>query len=203
MVVPLGQIVMSAWYDQDMIDCWWAMVRGNYQPMTIYADPHLGRIVANGPMEYGSSEALSEVLASNPGYTLIQLESPGGFVIEGLRMAQLVHDRHMDTVTLDECASACTLVMVTGADRYLGPDAHMGFHRSGFHRSGFSHVFEDHGWTQVDYEIADHFRKYGTKDEFISKALKEPMFRIWWAPHEDMYASGFASAAWADRKSGY
>jgi hypothetical protein len=198
LVVPLSQIVMSLWYDEDMLECWWAMVRGNYQPMTIYADPHLGRIVASGPMEFGSSEMLLDVLKKNPSYTLIQLESPGGFMIEGLRMAQLVHDRHLDTVTLNRCASACTLVMVTGQERYLGPDARMGFHRS-----GYAHVFEDQGWTRVDFEIADHFRKYGAKDDFIAKALSEPMFRIWWAPHEDMYSAGFASAAWADRKSGY
>lgn len=198
LVVPAGELVMSAWYDQDMLSCWWAMIRGNYQPMHIYADPHLGRILATGPMDFGSSEALADVLNANPGYSLIELESPGGFVIEGLRMAQLVHDRHMDTVTLDECASACTLVMVTGRDRYLGPEAHMGFHRS-----GFTHVLEDYGWSQVDYAIAEHYRKYGTQEEFIARALKEPMFRIWWAPHDALYAAGFASAPWADRKSGY
>jgi hypothetical protein len=166
--------------------------------MTIYADPHLGRIVAQGPMDFGSSEALLDVLKKNPGYTLLEMESPGGFVIEGLRMAQLVSERHLDTVTLDRCASSCTLVMVTGKDRYLGPNA-----RVGFHRSGIAHVFEDYGWSQVDYQIADHYRKFGTNEEFITRALKEPMFRIWWAPHEDMVSAGFASADWADRKAGY
>jgi hypothetical protein len=113
-------------------------------------------------------------------------------------MAQLVSERHLDTVTLTRCASACTLVMVTGQERYLGPNARMGFHRS-----GFAHIFEDYGWTEVDHQIAAHLRKYGAKEDFISMALKEPMFRIWWAPHEDMYSGGFANAMWADRKAGY
>lgn len=198
LVVPLSPFAMLVWYDQDMMECWWSMVRGKYQPMTVYADSHLGRIVAMGPMELGSSQALSEVLKQNPGYTLIQLESPGGFVIEGLRMAEMVSQRHLDTVSFDACASACTLVMVTGQERYLGPTVQMGFHRS-----GFAHVYEDYGWSKVDYQIAAHLRKYGAKDDFISQALKEPMFRIWWAPHEDMYSGGFASARWADRKAGY
>jgi hypothetical protein len=197
-IIPLSPFVMLLSYDQDMIDCWWSMVRSKYQPITIYADSHLGRIVATGPIELGSSEALLDVLNKNPGYTLIQLESPGGYVIEGMRMAQLVSERHLDTVTLTRCASACTLVMVTGQERYLGPNARMGFHRS-----GFAHIFEDYGWTEVDHQIAAHLRKYGAKEDFISMALKEPMFRIWWAPHEDMYSGGFANAMWADRKAGY
>ena len=122
-------------------------------------------------------------------------------MVEGLRMAELVElvERYrLDTVSLESCASACTLVLNAGMDRYLGPNA-----KVGFHRSGYIGVYEDNGWTDTDFRIADFYRRHGSNEEFISQALKEPMFRIWWAPHEEMYAAGFASAAWADRKSGY
>jgi hypothetical protein len=38
---------------------------------------------------------------------------------------------------------------------------------------------------------------------FVQKALKEPMYRIWVAPHDEMYTAGYANKAWSERKAGY
>lgn len=198
LVIQLAPHVVIGNYDEEMLDYWWANVRGNYHPMTVYADPHLGRIVARGPMEFGSAEALQQVLDQNPRYTLIEIDSPGGFVIEGIRMADIVAARKMDTVVMSKCASACTLLLVVGKDRYLAPNALVGFHRS-----GRKHLLEDRGWSETDQRIADHYRSYGAAPDFVTQALQEPMFRIWWAPHADMYRAGYANKAWSERKSGY
>lgn len=198
LVIPLGLTNLWDSYEEELLQYWWASVRGQYQPMTVYADPHLGRIRATGPMRYGSAEAMEKVLQENPRYTLIELESPGGHVVEGFRMAQLLADRKMDTVVLGECASACTFLFVTGQERYLGPNARMGFHRS-----GRRNVFSDAGWSVTDHKIAQLYGRFGTSGEFVRKALKEPIYRVWWAPHDDMYASGYANKAWMERKIGY
>ena len=197
-VLPFGLTNIWDGYNEELVDYWWASVRGQYQPMTVYADPHLGRIRATGPMRYGSAEALEKVLTEHPQYTLIELESPGGRVVEGFRMAKLIADRKMDTAVLGQCASACTFLFVTGQDRYLGPEAMLGFHRS-----GRRNVFSDAGWSATDHKIAEHYEKFGTSEEFISKALKEPIYRVWWAPHAEMYGAGYANKAWMERKTGY
>jgi hypothetical protein len=197
-VFPLGLSNIVGGYDEEMLDYWWASVRGQYHAMTIYADPHLGRIRAVGRMGFGSAEALQQVLDANPKITLIELESPGGYVVEGMRMANMVEQRKLDTTVLGRCASSCTFVFVTGQDRYLGTNAWLGFHRS-----GRRNIFLDEGWSTTDREIAEHYEKYGTSVAFVQKALKEPMYRIWVAPHDEMYTAGYANKAWSERKAGY
>ena len=198
LTLPLAPLTATAWYDPDMLHYWWASVTGRYHPAQVYADEHLGRIVLRGPMDLGSAQALQGVLDSAPYFTLLQIESPGGFVVEGLRMAQLAQQHQLDTVSLEQCASSCTLVLASGQARYLGPQSRIGFHRSGMIGS-----FEDRGWTDTDSQIADVYRRQGATEAFIAKALHEPMFRIWWAPHEEMLSAGFANSDWAQRKAGY
>ena len=94
--------------------------------------------------------------------------------------------------------SACTLVFVGGAARYLGPHAQMLFHRSGRRWQ----VVDD-GWTATDYTMQQMWLSRGVEEGFTSRALQEPIFRLWQAPFADMLQSGYATALWADRKPGY
>jgi hypothetical protein len=137
-------------------------------------------------------------LDKNPKFTLIELESPGGYVIEGMRMSKLIAGRKMDTVSFDLCASACTDLFVSGQDRYLGPDVQMGFHRSG---TRYGPVGS--GWNASDYQSARYLQERGTSDDFIQKALTPSIREIWWAPHKEMYTSGYANLQWSERKQGY
>jgi hypothetical protein len=198
LVIPIGPMIFFVNYDSEMVEYWWANVRGNYHPMEIYADPHLGRIVTRGAMQFGSADALQQALERSPHYTLIQIESPGGFVIEGMRMAQIVAKHKLDTVSMERCASACTFVLAAGVDRYLGPNVNVGFHRSG---SKYGSVGD--GWNDTDYKIAKYYRDRGVDEEFVEKALTPSIREIWFAPHEDMYAAGYANLRWDERKSGY
>lgn len=198
LVIPLGPWIFFANYDDEMIEYWWSGVRGTYQPVTVYADPHLGRIVVRGAMEFGSAEALERELDKNPRCTLVQIESPGGKVIEGMRMAQIVIKRRMDTVAMERCASACTFVLAAGVDRYLGPGARVGFHRSG---TRYGPVGD--GWSDTDYQMAKYYRERGVDPSFIDKALTPSIRQIWVASHAEMFTAGYANLMWSERKTGY
>jgi hypothetical protein len=198
MFLPWWPTVVIGNSDQELLENWWDLVRGNYRPVAVEVDPHLGRIVLRGEMKFGSSEALRSVLEHNPGYTLVELESPGGYVIEGERMAQLIAKRGLDTVAFDQCASACTLLFASGKDRYLGAQVQMGFHRSGTRYGPIGS-----GWSNTDYRMADYYAQRGVNEGFIRRALKPSNAEIWWAPHPDMYAAGYATLRWSERKSGY
>lgn len=198
LVIAAGPLAFFANYDDEMLEYWWAGVRNKYDPITAYADPHLGRIVVRGPMEFGSAEALQTILDKHPKFTLVQIESPGGFVIEGMRMARMLEQRKMDTVSLEGCASACTFLLAAGVERYLGPEVRVGFHRSG---TRYGPVGD--GWNETDHKIADYYRRRGTQEAFVQKALTPSIRQIWVAPHADMFASGYATLRWSERKPGY
>jgi len=176
----------------------WDALTGRYRPAEVYADPYLGRIVVKGALKFGSSKELERVLTANRKLTLIEIESSGGYVVEGLRMAPLVSDRKLDTVSLDHCESACTLILASGTDRYLGPDVDVGFHRSGAKYSAIAS-----GWSSTDHQMARVLRSRGVDAQFIQKAFIPSIRDIWYAPHGEMYMAGYATAKWSERKFGY
>ena len=61
---------------------------------------------------------------------VILLNSPGGSLMAGLRIGEIVRSRNFSTVVLDDdlCASACAIAWLGGRRRYLAPKARLGFH---------------------------------------------------------------------------
>ena len=177
---------------------WIDVVSNKRAVVEVTHDPFLGRLVLRGEIGFGSYRALQKALAIKPKLTLIQVESPGGYVIEGMAMAKLIQASGLDTVSMEKCASACTFLLAAGNERYLGPSARIGFHRSGiFGRPPSS------GWTQTEYRIADFYRNRGSNQDFIKQALDTPSNRIWVPDHGMMLEAGYASKMWSERKSGY
>lgn len=196
--VPMAPVTLIGEYDRDTVMEWWDMLTGRYQPATVFADRALRRVVISGEFKFGSAQALEAVLAANPSFKLVEIRSPGGYVLEGMRMAQVLLDRKMDTVALEACASACTLLLAAGEERYIGPKAEVGFHRS-----GSKYLPVSLGWSHTDHQVARYYASRGTTEEFIRRALTPPIYDLWVAPHGEMFASGFATKPWAERKSGY
>ncbi|MEQ1659741.1 MAG: hypothetical protein ABL896_13305 [Hylemonella sp.] len=185
-------------FDLDLFEQWYDMLRGKYEPATVWVDKSLGRIVVTGSLKLGSTQALENMLAANPKMTLLQIESSGGRVVEGMRMAQIVMKRNMDTVSMDYCFSACTFILQAGADRYLGPEVKVGFHRSGTRYGPISS-----GWSHVDHYVASYYRKRGASEAFINKALTPSIKGLWVPAHEEMLEAGYANVLWRDRRPGY
>lgn len=185
-------------FDRSLLWSWWDLVLGIERPVDVQADAQLGRIVLRGPIGFGSSEALRRVLERNPRLTLLELESPGGYAIEGFRMARLISQHGLDTVAFGKCSSACTLLFAAGKVRYLGPAAAMGFHRSG---RKYSPVGD--GWNSTDHAMAGYYAERGVQQEFIQKALTPSIAELWVAPQGEQFAAGYASLRWSERKAGY
>lgn len=160
-------------------------------------DPVLGRMVLRGEIGFGSYQVLKKALAQAPRLRLLELESPGGYVIEGLAMARLIQDNALDTVSLERCASACTLLLAAGHARYIGPQAQIGFHRSWgtWSKAG-------DGWSASDYQIADYYRARGTSANFIAQAMNTPAATLWLPDPLRMLGAGYATHLWEDRPPG-
>jgi len=141
---------------------------------------------------------LEKVLNANRKYTLIEIESPGGYVVEGMRMAKLVADRKLDIVSLDYCESACTLILASGTERFLGPKVEVGFHRSGYRYGPVND-----GWSATDHQMAKLLKGRGVDEKFIHKAFIPSINGMWYPEHGEMFAAGYATLKWSERKFGY
>ena len=177
---------------------WFDDLTSKGEVVEVTHDQTLGRLVLRGPIGFGSYKVLEHALAIEPKLTLIQVESPGGYVIEGMAMAKLIQLNGLDTVSLEKCSSACTLLFAAGSERYLGPQA-----RLGFHRSGIFGMKPTTGWTETEYRIANYYRSRGTTQDFIQLALDTASNRLWVPDHGVMLEAGYANKLWSERKSGY
>ena len=99
---------------------------GNDARLALSAD---GRILlVAGNLTSGTADRFARALADAPQVAAVTLDSDGGRIFEGQRMAELVQARGLDTRVDSHCASACTFVLIAGRRRVAGPDAQIGFH---------------------------------------------------------------------------
>ncbi|MBK6998617.1 MAG: hypothetical protein IPH35_01100 [Rhodoferax sp.] len=178
---------------------WWMIhVRDDMHTADVLRVEDLGRIIVRGDLGFGTYKKLEHALQMKPKLPLVQIESPGGYVVEGLAMAKLIEQNGLDTVSFERCASACTFLLAAGQERYLGAGVTVGFHRSWSYASGFGK-----GWSSVDYQIANYYRSRNTAEDFVQQALDTPGNRLWVPTHDAMFTAGYATKRWEDRKSGY
>jgi hypothetical protein len=61
---------------------------------------------------------------------LVAFQSDGGNLIAGLRIGETIRAKKFSTIVPDNvrCASACALAWLGGVERFMGTNAHIGFH---------------------------------------------------------------------------
>lgn len=85
-------------------------------------------IEIRGALAAGTAARLRQALAAHPQVRFVHLNSPGGWVTEGERLARVIHARQLGTYTATGCYSACVLAFAAGHPRVLNPDARLGLH---------------------------------------------------------------------------
>lgn len=145
----------------------------------------------NGPVGIGSLRALRDALDAHPDVRLLMLESPGGLIVEGMAMAELVKRRKLQTLVLGGCASACTLVFVAGEQRWVAKYGEVGFHRSHLPGTAYSLVPNE-----TDHRLGRWYAEQGVSKRFIDRALDTPADGIWLPEVDYMVAEGVATAVW-------
>jgi len=143
-----------------------------------------GRVVAfSGGVNESAAAALDKAIAQAPKVTTVRLESPGGWLSEGERMADVVRRYGLRTRIETECHSSCTLVFLAGNDRTMAPGARLGFHR------GRAIGGEDPNDPPDRREAAIYLRA-GLQPAFVQRILATPHASIWMPSHEFLYKSG-------------
>jgi hypothetical protein len=105
-----------------------------------------------------------------PGLRAVRLESPGGRVAVGWQLADIIQHRGLSTYTGRLCASACTLAFLGGRQRWLAPDARLGFHQG---RS------PDGPSDAVNKVLGQAYAKLGLPADFVARILATPPTGLW------------------------
>lgn len=86
-------------------------------------------VIIKGEITDGDSERFRD-LVQNRERVSVYLQSPGGLIREALQIGAEIRLRNYATVVADgdQCFSACGLIWVSGARRYMSSDSLIGFH---------------------------------------------------------------------------
>jgi hypothetical protein len=84
-------------------------------------------IFLKGTIERGDANTFDRI-SPRKQKVLVALSSPGGVITEALTIGEKIRISGFATTVADECISACGLIWLSGARRYLNADARVGFH---------------------------------------------------------------------------
>ena len=158
-------------------------MRFAYRPALVAGGP--GLLSASGKVELGDEERLHDALhALPPGAKLagLSLDSPGGDLEEGLRLAAAVHDERLQTVVEDgaKCASACFIVFAAGSRRFASTAAMIGVH-------SVSYGGADNPDAQaMTVRMARRLAGYEVPDAILGKMVTAQPTQIWWLTRSDL-----------------
>lgn len=161
----------------------WRVARGE-QPTEDFRIDLLqgGRTVAfRGGVNDGAAIALDRAIGDAPVVGTVLLESPGGWLREGDRMADVVRRYRLNTRVEGDCFSACTLVMLAGANRSVGPAARIGFHRG----RGLGDL-GDGDRRPASRSETELYRKAGLRDDVVQRIVRTPSGTLWIPTHDEL-----------------
>ncbi|WP_158742908.1 hypothetical protein [Acidisphaera sp. L21] len=144
-----------------------------------------GFVVATGVVSLGDDERMRAVLHSLPPNTRLEglsLNSPGGDLEEGLRLATSVHDAHVPTVVGPGaiCASACFLVFAAGSPMFASTSALVGVHSASYR-----------GTESADAQLATlrmvrRLSEFNVPDAILGKLVTAHPSQIWWLTRAEL-----------------
>ncbi len=162
-----------------------AEIAGARQPAAEIASPYSLAIAADGRsvrleglIDFGITRDLTALLEGTDGdpVGLIRLESPGGRVAEARGLIKVIERFDLETSAVGDCASACTLVYMSGHTRYLEPGARLGFHRYGLFSPLVGLFLDPEVELEKDMAV---FRRHRVAEAFIERIAATPHETMW------------------------
>lgn len=130
-----------------------------------------------GRIDFGITRDLDALLAAATQVRSLRLESVGGRVAEARGLVTVIRRAGIDTVASGDCISVCTLVLMSGATRYLEEDARLGFHAYAVRPSPGSAFIDARAEQEKDMNL---FRARGVSEDFIARVIATPHDSVWY-----------------------
>jgi hypothetical protein len=148
----------------------------------------------SGTLGFGVTEDVEAALDRNPGVGLLHLDSPGGRVVEGTRLADLVRRRKLGTYVANDCASACVTVFAAGEPRLLSRHAQVGLHAPA------RHFDTSIGRRRSAAQFAEALVSFGVDPSFAERGAATPNETLWRPTHDEILQARLASrhARWGE-----
>ena len=130
-----------------------------------------------GAVSSASAAEVARVLDQNPRLTVLQLTSEGGEMQAAFRLQKKVHDRALTTYVPSICVSACTLIFLAGRERYMSPEAKLGFHQATF----IPQTSASQGGDAVksNQEMKAWMLQQGVAPGFVDHVMATPNESVW------------------------
>jgi hypothetical protein len=145
-----------------------------------------------GEIVHGVVDELAALLKANPEATIIHLNSEGGSVHEARRMSLMVSDAHLRAIADTYCYSACVLVFLGADERYMTPDAQIGFHHESAPDASAAEVAASE---KIDM---DFMAARGLPAAFLKQAFSTPSSAIWTPGTEELKAANVVTGVRSD-----
>ena len=124
-----------------------------------------GIVHMTGEIHRGDAEKLVKIFTTTPAITALVLNSPGGDLLEALKISRLVHEGQIAVLVLSPgiCASACFFIFIEGASRLaVGSDSlpitKLG--KVGLHRPYFPNPSASEKHLQQQFELMSKVKSY-------------------------------------------
>ena len=168
-----------------------AFPSGKWQEWKITITNDGRRIHLVGSLGFGVSDEISQLLEANPHIEGIILDSSGGRLYEGRRLASLIWGGPLDTYSLSRCNSACTTAFVAGKRRFLATGASLGFH--GYHSTLEAEVFDV---DMADEEAIDRgiFERSGVAVAFLDQMFDASSKDMWYPTVDELLEANVVHA---------
>jgi GYF domain 2 len=149
-------------------------------------------IEIRGALAAGTAARLRRALAAHPQVRFVHLNSPGGWVTEGERLARVIHARRLGTYTATGCYSACVLAFAAGHPRVLNPDARLGLHStSGVDADPLVATFGNKLYQRV-------MLRYGVSPALVAWSTSTPASELWMPDPQQLLAGHLIDRISAD-----
>lgn len=126
------------------------------------------------------AEAFKALIDTHPEVTQISMFSGGGRLDAAEAIASIISKRKLNTLVVQECSSACTIIFLSGKIRIFDIGSKLGFH--GPRALGRSNVESQNS----SPEIFNAYEGVGLSSAFIDQALQTPPSSIWYPSDETL-----------------
>jgi hypothetical protein len=148
--------------------------------------PHDPKVViaASGEIVPGDDRKLHDFVAALPNDVTVVgiiLDSPGGNLLEGVRLAATVQNSHIQTGAVKMCASACFLIFAAGTEKFVfGNQTRVGVHSAS----------EATGETELSQAITTRMARMArglhVPPEIIGRMVSTPPSDMAWLTHDEL-----------------